>query len=258
MFSPLSKFKVSYKTSWIEIKSQYGVTQAPCTNCIVKNTRDARSKSTAVSGFITRGLSNTMFKWGTRHIGTPRQLGEMHRLSVVTEHDPKGVQTAILRKSPGFSGIRQSKVQAENANVLREEIHFLLLKEAIQKVPAKESNKGFFSQYFLIPKKGEAYGLFWTSERPQIPEEVQFQNADTQVPAPFYTKMRLVHLNRSERCLLPYTDPSPAQTISKVCSVRPVSSTPHFHNTSAAAGHKDISVSRWLVIFCRRCIQGQC
>ncbi len=77
----------------------------------------------------------------------------MHRLSVVTEHDPKGVQTAILRKSPGFSGIRQSKVQAENANVLREEIHFLLLKEAIQKVPAKRIKQGILQPVLSDPKE---------------------------------------------------------------------------------------------------------
>ncbi len=90
-----------------------------------------------------------------------------------------------------------------------------------------------------------------------------------QVPAPFYTKGRLGHLNRSERCLFPYSDPSPAQTIYKVCirgqdikvqgsTVWPVSSTPHFHkmcgsgtNTFEAAGYKDISVSGQLVNLCQ-------
>lgn len=49
--------------------------------------------------------------------------------------------------------IRLSEVQEKNANILRQEINSLLLKEAIQVIPAEESKKEFFSQYFLIPKK---------------------------------------------------------------------------------------------------------
>ncbi len=43
-----------------------------------------------------------------------------------------------MRKHLGFSGIRQPKVQAESANILREKTNDLLLKDAIQRVPAKD------------------------------------------------------------------------------------------------------------------------
>ncbi len=43
-----------------------------------------------------------------------------------------------MRKHLGFSGIRQPKVQAESANILREKTNDLLLKDAIQRVPGQQ------------------------------------------------------------------------------------------------------------------------
>ncbi len=50
----------------------------------------------------------------------------------------------FVRKHLGFSGIRQPKVQAENANILREKTNDLLLKDAIQRVPAKDYSASAF------------------------------------------------------------------------------------------------------------------
>jgi len=41
---------------------------------------------------------------------------------------------------------------SENQNLLQEEIHTLMEKQAVQKVPAQ--TKGFYSSMFMVPKKG--------------------------------------------------------------------------------------------------------
>ncbi len=41
-----------------------------------------------------------------------------------------------------------------NAPVLREEIAVLLAKDAIEPVPPAEMRQGFYSPYFIVPKKG--------------------------------------------------------------------------------------------------------
>ncbi len=49
---------------------------------------------------------------------------------------------------------RSSQVAVRNAPVLREEIAVLLAKDAIEPVPPAEMRQGFYSPYFIVPKKG--------------------------------------------------------------------------------------------------------
>ncbi len=53
---------------------------------------------------------------------------------------------------PLFRGI-MSKVQPSSTPVLKEEIHSLLQKRAIRVVPPHDAQCGFYSRYFVIPKK---------------------------------------------------------------------------------------------------------
>ncbi len=55
---------------------------------------------------------------------------------------------------PKFSGVLESVLAARNAPVLCEEIAVLLAKDAIEPVPPAEMRQGFYSPYFIIPKKG--------------------------------------------------------------------------------------------------------
>ncbi len=58
------------------------------------------------------------------------------------------------RHPPRFSGIRFTSVLNKDAPVLRAEIAVLLMKDAIEPVPPDEMKSGFYSPYFIIPKKG--------------------------------------------------------------------------------------------------------
>ncbi len=64
-----------------------------------------------------------------------------------------GYSLQFARRSPRFSGVVSTSVQGENARVLRSEVMTLLEKGAIEMVPPALSESGFYSRYFLVPKK---------------------------------------------------------------------------------------------------------
>ena len=53
---------------------------------------------------------------------------------------------------PRFSGIRPTPVVGKYASVLIDEVSGLLQKQAIERIPENIS-EGFYSTYFLVPKK---------------------------------------------------------------------------------------------------------
>lgn len=55
-------------------------------------------------------------------------------------------------KTPRFSGIRQTPLAGQFANVLLDEVSALLQKQAVEPVLENES-EGFYSTYFLVPKR---------------------------------------------------------------------------------------------------------
>ncbi|KAL0195086.1 hypothetical protein M9458_008658, partial [Cirrhinus mrigala] len=57
----------------------------------------------------------------------------------------------FARRPPKFRGVLTTSVQGPNTAVLRAEIAVLL---AIETVPSAEMKKGFYSPYFIVPKKG--------------------------------------------------------------------------------------------------------
>ncbi|KAL1270595.1 hypothetical protein QQF64_029611 [Cirrhinus molitorella] len=65
-----------------------------------------------------------------------------------------GYAIQFARNPPKFSGIFSTTVRDENAAVLRAEIATLLAKDAIEPVPSADMKKGFYSPYFIVPKKG--------------------------------------------------------------------------------------------------------
>ncbi len=59
----------------------------------------------------------------------------------------------FAHRPPRFRGVAQTLVQDSNAHTLRTEGHTLLAKGAIEAVPQANSESGFYSRYFLIPKR---------------------------------------------------------------------------------------------------------
>ncbi len=65
-----------------------------------------------------------------------------------------GYAIQFARGPPKFNGVLETSVAVRNALVLREEIAVLLAKDAIEQVPPAEIRQGFYSPYFIVPKKG--------------------------------------------------------------------------------------------------------
>ncbi len=65
-----------------------------------------------------------------------------------------GYANQFTRQTPKFNGFLEMLVAVRNAPVLREEIAVLLAKDAIEPDPPAEMRHGFYSPYFIIPKKG--------------------------------------------------------------------------------------------------------
>ncbi len=65
----------------------------------------------------------------------------------------QGYLLQFARRPPHFSSVVSTSVQSENAHVLCSEVMILLEKGAIEIVPPAQSESGFYSHYFLDPKK---------------------------------------------------------------------------------------------------------
>lgn len=65
----------------------------------------------------------------------------------------RGYRIQFGTKPPRFNGVLVSTAQGEAAQVLEAEIATLLSKGAIQRVPEGEIETGFYSRYFIIPKR---------------------------------------------------------------------------------------------------------
>ncbi len=65
-----------------------------------------------------------------------------------------GYAIQFARRSPKFRGVRFTSVLSKDAPLLRAEVAVLLAKDAIEPVPPAEMKSGFYSPYFIVPKKG--------------------------------------------------------------------------------------------------------
>ena len=64
-----------------------------------------------------------------------------------------GYSLQFARRLPHFRAIIYTSVGSTMAHVLHSEVSSLLAKGAIKIVPASQSESGFYSRYFLVPKK---------------------------------------------------------------------------------------------------------
>ncbi len=93
------------------------------------------------------------------------------------------------------------------------EIAVLLAKDAIEPVPPAEMRQGFYSPYFIVPKKGGVLDLRLEPGFAQAP----IQDADAQAHDQMHSAPGLVCSDRPEGRLLSLFDPSTTQTVSTVC-----------------------------------------
>ena len=64
----------------------------------------------------------------------------------------EGLKLEFIAKPP-FSGIRKTNVNVQNSNIFLSEVDKLLEKGAIEPVPLENMRTGFYSTFFLVPKK---------------------------------------------------------------------------------------------------------
>ncbi len=65
----------------------------------------------------------------------------------------RGFTLQFRRRPPRFNGMVQSLTLPRNAQVLRQEVCCVLEKRAVERVPSSELESGFYSRYFLVPKR---------------------------------------------------------------------------------------------------------
>ncbi|KAL0166722.1 hypothetical protein M9458_038566, partial [Cirrhinus mrigala] len=65
----------------------------------------------------------------------------------------KGYSIQFCAPPPPFDGIFPTLVGLEQALVMEQEVETLLRKEAIEVVPPHDRESGFYSRYFIVPKK---------------------------------------------------------------------------------------------------------
>ncbi|XDV32448.1 hypothetical protein PO909_003253 [Leuciscus waleckii] len=65
-----------------------------------------------------------------------------------------GYTLQFKRRPPRFRGVIPSLTLPQNAHILRQEVCSLLEKGVIEPVPPSERENGFYSRYFVVPKKG--------------------------------------------------------------------------------------------------------
>ncbi len=75
-------------------------------------------------------------------------------VSLAPEDHQTRLRDSVHRRPPKFRGIRFTSVLSKDAPVLRAEVAVLLAKDAIEPVPPAEMKSGFYSPYFIVPKKG--------------------------------------------------------------------------------------------------------
>ncbi len=95
----------------------------------------------------------------TRHsdssVALPSRMGaSTGAIAVGSPHNSNRLHSSVWEKKNCFDRVHLTVVNsASKASVLQQELSSLLQKGAIEEVPQSEVERGFFSRYFLVPKK---------------------------------------------------------------------------------------------------------
>ncbi len=107
-------------------------------------------------------------------------------------------------------------VGPEQALIMEREVYTLLRKGAIKMVPPHERESGFYSRYFIVPKKdGGLRPILDLRQFEPLSQQTEVQDAQT---GSVSDQVRgLVCHDRSKRRILPYLHPSHSQGVPEVC-----------------------------------------
>ncbi|MGL5393635.1 MAG: hypothetical protein ACRDA8_20035, partial [Shewanella sp.] len=113
----------------------------------------------AVDGFADRFTTAQKASQAMRHFLPKRSSSVSQSFPKPPAHQlPKatieqGYSLQFARTPPRFACINHTSVKSNVSHVLRTEVMRLLKKGAIEVVPPAQSESGFYSRYFLVPKK---------------------------------------------------------------------------------------------------------
>ncbi len=89
----------------------------------------------------------------------------------------RGYTLQFAWRPPRFCGVLATTVCSEDAQVLRAEVMNLLEKGAIEIVHPAQTESGFYSRYFLVPKKRRRPATYSRSQTPELcPDEKVIQD----------------------------------------------------------------------------------
>ncbi len=128
------------------------VSVAPRTQTPLRNALPSESGPCAPLRCPTAGTSVAPLVPLVRSLGAWLALPRPSRWVLRTIRLGYAIQFA--RRPPKFRGVQFTSVLNKDAPVLRAEIAVLLAKDAIEPVPPAEMKSGFYSPYFIVPKKG--------------------------------------------------------------------------------------------------------
>ena len=116
---------------------------------------------------------------------------------------------------PPFSGIRETVVNANNQAILNLEIEILLQKAVIEPVPYAQRLQGFYSTFFLVPKKvGRSAGCDKFETPQSVSQNSTFQDGYSEDCSKSSQERRLGNINRLERRIFPRVNSPKAQEVS--------------------------------------------
>ncbi len=75
------------------------------------------------------------------------------RKIAIKQHTERGYRLQFGYRPPKLNGVVWTVVHPEQGRVMEQEVHSLLVKEAIERVPLPDRESGFYSRYFVVPKK---------------------------------------------------------------------------------------------------------
>ncbi len=129
-----------------------------------------------------------------------------------------GYAIQFNRRPPKFRGVHFTSVKAVNTHVLRAEIAVLLAKDAIELVPPADMRSGFYSPYFIVPKKsGGLRPDLGSASFESEPSQATVQDAHAETHFRVRPSPRLVCSDRPEGRVLSCLDSSSTQAVSALC-----------------------------------------
>ena len=128
----------------------------------------------------------------------------------------KGYKLEFIKK-PIWQGIKQTIVSQKNMEILLQEVNILIEKDAIESVQKEQIQSGFYSTFFLVPKKnGKMRPVINLRPLKWYFQKKHFQDGFTDQSLEYSKTRRLGHNARPERCIFTCPNISKSLPISKI------------------------------------------